>query len=92
MEAIRRAGALRSPAAVSPLAKLLSDGSQAVRKAAVQALVGIGSAGAMQAVERAVEDGDSDIRIIALRLRVMADRQHRAAVPRVERVLKTTWR
>jgi HEAT repeat protein len=87
LEAIQRAGDLRSPAAVAPLAKSLSDGSLAVRKAAVQALVGIGSAGAMQAVERAVEDDDRDIRVIAVR--AMADRQHRAAMSRVERVLKT---
>jgi hypothetical protein len=87
LEAIRRAGALRSPAAVAPLAKLLGDGSQVVRKAAVQALVGIGSAGAMQAVERAGEDEDRDIRIIAVR--TMTDRQHRAAMSRVERIIKT---
>ncbi len=86
LEAVRRAGALRSPAAVTPLARLLSEASPELRKAAVLALVDIGSAGAMHALELAVEDDDREIRMAAVR--AIADRQHRAAMARVERVLK----
>ncbi|HXC25326.1 MAG TPA: HEAT repeat domain-containing protein [Gemmatimonadaceae bacterium] len=86
LEAVRRAGALRSPVAVSPLAKLLGDTDATLRRAAAMALVEIGSAGAMQALERAVADDDRETRIIAVR--AMADRQHRASLSRVERTLK----
>ena len=86
LEAIRRAGALRSPVAVSPLAKLLGEPDATLRRAAAAALVDIGSAGAMQALERAVNDDDRDTRIIAVR--AMAARQHRASLSRIERTLK----
>jgi HEAT repeat protein len=86
LEAVRRAGALRSPVAVTPLAKLLGAPDAPLRRAAAAALVEIGSAGAMQALERAVSDDDRDTRIIAVR--AMADRQHRASLSRVERTLK----
>jgi len=85
-EAIRRAGAVRSPATVAPLAKLLTHTSVDVRKLAVTALVDIGSTGAMQAIERAVEDAHAEIRIIAVR--ALGERQQRSALPRVERMLK----
>jgi HEAT repeat protein len=86
LEAIHRAGALRSPAAVAPLSKALGSAEADVRRAAATALVDVGSAGAMQALERAVEDNDRDVRMIAVR--AIAERQHRAALARVERVLK----
>jgi len=85
-EAIRRAGAVGSTAAVTPLARALGAASEDVRKAAVAALSAIGSAGAMQAIERAVEDDDRDIRISAVRS--ITERNHRAALSRVERVLR----
>jgi HEAT repeat protein len=53
---------------------------------AVSALADIGSAGAMQGIERAIDDEDRDVRMIAVR--AVAERQHRAALPRVERGLK----
>lgn len=86
VEAIRRAGALRSPAAVAPLSRVLGEGTDDIRRAAVSALVDVGSAGAMQVLERAVEDDNRDIRIAAVK--AIADRQHRAALARVERALK----
>jgi HEAT repeat protein len=86
LEAVRRAGALRSPAAVVPLSKALGSPNPDLRRAAASALVDIGSAGAMQALERAVEDDDRNVRMLAVR--AIAERQHRAALGRVERVLK----
>jgi HEAT repeat protein len=51
-----------------------------------QALTEIGSAGALQALERALEDSDRDVRIHAART-VMA-REHRPALPRLDAVVK----
>jgi hypothetical protein len=87
MSAVQRAGALRSPAAVAPLAKLLLNSNVEMRRLATTALADIGSSGAMQVVERAVDDDDREVRIIAVR--AILERQHRTALPRVERVLKT---
>jgi HEAT repeat protein len=86
MEAIRRAGALRSPAAVTPLVRRLADPDHAVRMAVVQALAEIGSAGALQGIERAVDDADRDVRVAAVR--AIAARGYRPALPRVEAAVK----
>lgn len=86
LEAIRRAGALRSPAAVTPLSRRLTDRDRGVRLAVVQALTEIGSAGALQGIERAVDDGDRDVRVAAVR--ALAARGYRPALPRVEAMVK----
>ena len=86
LEAARRAAALRSAAAVAPLARLLVDGDAQLRGAAVMALADIGSAGALQALERAVEDTDRDVRVAAAR--AVAVRGYRPALARVEGVVK----
>jgi HEAT repeat protein len=57
-----------------------------VRQIAVQALAEIGSPGALQALERAVEDESRDVRVAAAR--ALASRGYRAALPRVEGVIK----
>jgi HEAT repeat protein len=85
-EAMRRSGALKTPAAVGPLGKVLSDADADLRQIAVQALSEIGSAGALQALERAVEDETRDVRVAAAR--ALAVRAYRAALPRVEGVIK----
>jgi hypothetical protein len=85
-EAMRRSGALKTPAAVGPLGKVLNDADPDLRQIAVQALSEIGSAGALQALERAVEDEARDVRVAAAR--ALAARSHRAALPRVEGVIK----
>jgi HEAT repeat protein len=85
-EAMRRSGALKTPAAVGPLGKILNDGDTDLRQIAVQALSEIGSAGALQALERAVEDEARDVRVAAAR--ALAARAYRAALPRVEGVIK----
>ena len=67
LEAIRRAAALKSPAAVPALGKMLTVGESDMRVAAVTALTEIGSAGAMQMLERALIDEDREVRIVAVR-------------------------
>jgi len=85
-EAIRRAGSLKAQAAVLALSKLSGDPDASRRLAAVQALVEIGSAGALQGIERAAEDADREVRIAAAR--AFASRVHRPALPRVETAVK----
>jgi len=85
-EAIRRAGSLKAQAAVLALSKLLSDPDAARRLAAVQALVEIGSAGGLQAIERATEDADREVRIAVAR--AFASRGHRPALARIEAAVK----
>jgi hypothetical protein len=85
-EAMRRCGALKTPAAVGHLGKVLTDAEADMRQIAVQALSEIGSAGALQALERAVEDEARDVRVAAAR--ALAARAYRAALPRVEGVIK----
>jgi HEAT repeat protein len=56
-------GGMREPLAARPLARLLSSGEQGVRFTAVQALIEIGSAEAMDAVRaHAPHETDSEIR------------------------------
>ncbi len=87
MEAARRAGALRTPAAVGALARLLSDPNRDARIVAVTALVDIGTPGALQMLEKAVDDTDRDVRIAVLR--ALAARRHRPALPRVTQAVKS---
>lgn len=86
LEAMRRAGALKTPAAVPPLAKVLGSADAEVRLTAVQALIEIGSPGALQALERAVEDSDREVRIATVR--ALASRGYRPVLVRVEGVIK----
>jgi hypothetical protein len=85
-EAIRRAAALKSPAAVPALGKMLTVGEADVRVAAVTALTEIGSPGAMQMLERALVDEDREVRIVAVR--AIGARNARAALPRIEAAIK----
>ena len=86
LEAIRRAAALKSPAAVPALGKMLTVGESDMRVAAVIALTEIGSAGAMQMLERALLDEDRDVRIVAVR--ALGSRHAKAALPRIEAAIK----
>jgi hypothetical protein len=85
-EAIRRAAALKTPAAVPALGKLLTVGEAEIRVAAVTALTEIGSPGAMQMLERALVDEDRDVRIVAVR--ALGSRNTRSALPRIEAAIK----
>ena len=86
LEAIRRASALKSAAAVPALGKMLTVGEPEMRVAAVGALTEIGSPGAMQMLERALIDEDRDVRIVAVR--AIGARNARAALPRIEAAIK----
>jgi hypothetical protein len=86
LEAIRRAAALKSPAAVPALGKMLTVGEDNLRLAAVTALTEIGSPGAMQMLERALIDEDREVRIVAVR--ALGSRNARAALPRIEAAIK----
>ncbi len=86
LEAIRRAAALKSPAAVPALGKMLTVGEPDMRLAAVTALTEIGSPGAMQMLERALVDEDREVRIVAVR--AIGARNARAALPRIEAAIK----
>src|ERR1700755_2020113 len=86
LEGIRRAPAHKPPPAVPALGKMLTVGEQEIRVAAVTALNEIGSAGAMQMLERAIGDEDRDVRIIAVR--ALGARNARAALPRIEATIK----
>ena len=86
LEAIRRAAALKSPAAVPALGKMLTVGEADMRGAAVTALTEIGSPGAMQMLERALVDEDREVRIIAVR--ALGARNARASLPRIEAAIK----
>jgi hypothetical protein len=85
-EAIRRAAALKSPAAVPALGKMLTVGEADMRLAAVTALTEIGSAGAMQMLERALGDEEREVRIVAVR--ALGARNAKAALPRIEAAIK----
>ena len=86
LEAIRRAGALRTPAAVPPIAKVLGEDDKDLRAAAVQALSEIGSTTALQALERAIDDSDRDVRIATVR--ALQARAYRPALPKLDAMVK----
>jgi HEAT repeat protein len=85
-EAIRRAGAVRATAAVAALAKLTTDPDVQMRLAAVQALGEIGSPGALQFLERTIDDAHRDVRVATAR--AIAARAHRPALARIEAAIQ----
>lgn len=86
MEAIRRAGELKTAAVVAPLAKIMTKGDVPLRQVAAQALAEIGSPGALRLLELALDDADRDVRLVALR--AIGGRGHRSALPKVEALVK----
>jgi hypothetical protein len=86
-EAIRRAGAMKTSAAVSALVGTIERGSPEMRLAGVAALSEIGSPGALQVLERAIADEDRDIRIATVK--VLGSRRHLGALRGIEKHLRT---
>jgi hypothetical protein len=87
LEAMQRAGSMKTAVAVPALARVLVEGlTTELRLSAVLALGDIGSPGALQALERAIDDSERDIRIAAVR--ALATRGYRAALPRIERAVR----
>jgi len=86
LEAAKRAGALKTAAAVGPLTKALSDGDVALRTAAVQALGEIGSPGALQSLERGLDDAERDVRVATVR--ALSTRNYRPVLPKLDAIVK----
>jgi len=86
LEAIRRAGALKTPAAVQSLSKVMSGPDVELRQVAVHALTEIGSPSALQALERGVEDTDREVRISTVR--AFTARTYRLVLPLIDAVVK----
>ncbi|MEP7066062.1 MAG: HEAT repeat domain-containing protein [Gemmatimonadota bacterium] len=86
IEAMRRAGELKTAAAVAPLSKVLQLTNVELRLAAAQTLSEIASAGALRLLETALDDDDRDVRVAAVR--ALGTRGHRAALPSVEAVVQ----
>ena len=86
LETTRIAGRLRLPPLVTALGGLLiGDADAEIKVAAVEALASIGTPGAIQQLEGAIQDAHRDVRVAAVR--VLATRGHRAALPRIEEVV-----
>jgi len=86
-EAIRRAGAMRTAAAVPSLHEVLQGSAERpMRAAVVRALTDIGTPGALSALEIALNDEDRDIRIAAIR--ALAARPHRPALAKVDAIVR----
>lgn len=87
LEGVKRAGAVRMQLAVPTLARLLVEsGDVALRLAAVQSLAQIDSPGAMQALEKSIEDADRDVRIAAAR--TLGAKAYRGVLARIEARVK----
>lgn len=86
LEAARRAGALKTPAAVAPLTKALAEGDLPLRVAAVQALGEIASPGALQSLERALDDSERDVRVVAVR--ALSARSYRPMLAKLDAIVK----
>ncbi len=82
LQAVKLVAQLKLPPVAPALGALFDTGTAPVKVAAVEALAAIGTTGAMQQLERAVEDTDRDVRIAAVR--VLAARGHRNVLARVE--------
>ncbi|MEX1186932.1 MAG: HEAT repeat domain-containing protein [Gemmatimonadaceae bacterium] len=86
-EAIQRAAVMKAAAAVPALGQVINTGADpGMRLAAVLALADIGSPGALQVLEKCVEDSERDVRVASVR--ALGGRSYRAALPRVEKALK----
>jgi HEAT repeat protein len=82
LQAMRIAGQLKLPPVVPAIGQILRTRLPEVKRAAVDALTEIGSAGAMQHLEAAIDDADRHVRIAALR--VLAHRDHKPALAKIE--------
>jgi hypothetical protein len=85
LEAVRRAGSLKTAAAVPALARLLQNADAAMRLGAVTALGEIGTPGALQNLDRSIDDEDREVRIAAVR--ALGQKNHRASVQKIESAL-----
>lgn len=85
-EAVRRSAALKLTAAVPAMARNLGDALPAKRLSVVHALTAIGSANAMQALERCLDDADREVRLAAVK--ALLAKVHRGAFTRLDQKVK----
>jgi hypothetical protein len=85
-EAVKRAAASRSEAAVPALAKVLGLDDDRLRAAAVESLAEIATPRALFALERAIEDKNRGIRLTAVKTLTMAS--HKGVLSRVTDLVK----
>ena len=81
LEAVKLAGRLRLATSVSALTQTLGHEETALRAAAVQALSDLAVPGALQGLEKALDDPDREVRLATVRILMM--RKHRGALPKV---------
>ncbi len=84
--AMRHAALLRTPAAVNGLTLRLRAGDLALRQQAADALAAIGSPGALQALERVVDDDDRGLRLSAYR--AFGQHGYRAGLPKLGNMVR----
>jgi HEAT repeat protein len=82
LEMVRLTGRLKLPGAPDGMGPLLERGDRELKLAVVEALVTIASPSAMRLLEKAIDDGDRDVRISAVKF--LGQRGHRNAFPRIE--------
>lgn len=82
--AVDLVGRLKMQSAVAGLGQSLQHADPAIRLASAQALGGIASPGALQALEKGLVDPDREVRLFAVR--VVADKAYRGALKTVENV------
>ncbi len=86
-EAVTLTGKLKLLQAVPALVGVAgAHAERSIRLGAVQALAEIGSPGAMQGLERTLEDDDREVRLAAVR--ILGQRQHRASLGRISTVVQ----
>ena len=87
LEAVALTGKLKLQQAVAALVGVAgTHAERAIRLAAVQALAEVGSAGAMQGLERTLEDDDREVRLAAVR--ILGQRKYRAALPKISNLVQ----
>jgi hypothetical protein len=85
-EAVRLAGVLKAQVAVTSIGRILGESDAERRRVAVNALTEIASPGALQALEKAVEDEERDVRITAVR--ALTAKAYRPVLPKLEAMVK----
>ncbi len=86
---VRLVSRLKLPPFVPALGALLDRDELEVRKEAAAGLAAMNSPGAMRELERAIDDKDSNVRVVAVR--ALAERGHRAALAKVEAAVNGKW-
>ena len=86
---VRLVSRLKLPPFVPALGGLLDRDELEVRKEAAVGLAAMNSPGAMKELERAIDDKDPNVRVVAVR--ALAERGHRAALAKVEAAVNGKW-